>query len=117
MNLKKILREYNEAKLIGNFGAKIYAHYVAEFPDKKNTTPENIIKAIAASDPTQSKELTFWVCNNYANKLPDGQYGIKKFEDISRAFVALAKFKASVRKFLVISSRNFQIRKILLRKI
>src|SRR5271157_2096271 len=91
MRYYEILREYNEAKLLNDFGAKLVAHFKKEFPRKK-TSPEQLIQAIATADPTPNKELTFWLCLNYAKD------GIQRWEDIGRAVEALQKFKALLRK-------------------
>ena len=101
MRFYEILREYNEARLIKDFGQKIANHYKNEYFPRasklKNidniTLPRIVIEDIASEDPTPNKELTFWLCLNYANE------GIKRWEDIaSRAVPALLKFKALLRK-------------------
>src|SRR5271157_6549170 len=91
MRYYEILREYNEAKLLNDFGAKLVAHFKKEFPRKK-TSPEQLIQAIATADPTPNKELAFWLCLNYAKD------GIQRWEDMGRAVDALQKFKALLRK-------------------
>jgi len=88
MRFYELLREYNEQRLIHDFGDKLVKR-----SDDARATPEAIIKAIAELDPTTNKELTFWLTMNYANK------GIARWEDISsRAVPALLKFKALLRK-------------------
>jgi len=88
MRFYELLREYNEQRLIHDFGDKLVKR-----SDDARATPEAIIKAIAELDPTANKELTFWLTMNYANA------GIARWEDIaSRAVPALLKFKALLRK-------------------
>jgi len=88
MRFYELLREYNEQRLIHDFGDKLVKRY-----GDVGATPEAIIKAIAELDPTTNKELTFWLAMNYANE------GIARWEDIaSRAVPALLKFKALLRK-------------------
>jgi hypothetical protein len=85
------LNEYNEQRLINDFGKKLSAKYESEF--HKSANVNDIVKQIASLDPTGNKKLTFWLVNNYA-------YGrIKRFEDIaSRAIPELLKFKALLNK-------------------
>jgi hypothetical protein len=91
MQIKEILREYNEQRLINDFGKKLSAKYESEFHKKVNVN--DIVKQIASLDPTGNKELTFWLVNNYANNR------INRFEDIaSRAIPELLKFKALLKK-------------------
>jgi len=88
MRFYELLLEYNEERLIHDFGDKLVKRY-----GDVRATPEAIIKAIAELDPTPNKELTFWLAMNYANER------IARWEDIaSRAVPALLKFKALLRK-------------------
>jgi len=88
MRFYELLLEYNEQRLIHDFGDKLVKRY-----SNSKAAPKAIIKSIAELDPTPNKELTFWLAMNYANK------GISRFEDIaSRAVPALLKFKALLRK-------------------
>jgi len=88
MRFYELLLEYNEERLVHDFGDKLVKRY-----GDVRATPEAIVKAIAALDPTPNKELTFWLAMNYANE------GISRWEDISsRAVPALLKFKALLRK-------------------
>ena len=92
MNLKDLLLEYNQAKIINDFGQKLVNKYQTEFPNKK-VTPEQVLAKIANLDTTGNKELTFWLAMNYAKDQ------IKRFEDIgSRAVPNLEKFKVLLRK-------------------
>ena len=92
MNIKDLLLEYNQAKIINDFGQKLVKKYKKEFPNKK-VTPEQVLAKIANLDTTGNKELTFWLAMNYAKDQ------IKRFEDIgSRAVPNLEKFKVLLRK-------------------
>ncbi len=92
MNLKDLLLEYNQAKIINDFGQKLVKKYKKEFPNKK-VTPEQVLSKIANLDTTGNKELTFWLAMNYAKDQ------IHRFEDIgSRAVPNLEKFKVLLRK-------------------
>ena len=92
MNLKDLLLEYNQAKIINDFGQKLVNKYQTEFPNKK-VTPEQVLAKIANLDTTGNKELTFWLAMNYAKDQ------IHRFEDIgSRAVPNLEKFKVLLRK-------------------
>ena len=91
MRFKELLLELNIPKLVNDFGAKLAEKYIHEF--NKKITGEEVIKIIADKDPTPNKELTFWLCLNYAKGL------INRWEDIgSRAIPALLKYKALLRK-------------------
>jgi len=86
------LFEYNEQRLINDFGKKLISH-ASDDTGAPRKTPKHLIQMIAEKDPTPNKELTFWLCLNYANN------GIQRWEDIdSRAIPALLKFKALLRK-------------------
>ena len=97
MKITELLREYNEQRLINDFGNKLVIRYENEF--HTNISPNQIIEKRAALDPTPNKEFAFWLCLNYANNNPKYNGGIRRFEDISsRAIPALEKFKALLRK-------------------
>ena len=121
MRMSDVLFEHNEARLVNDFGKKLIARVEADksipfgvrLAVKKvpaNLSPEEkqkeqakkIITRIAEKDPTQNKELTFWLVLNYVRLLSrDGEpsYGINCWEDIdSRAVPALLKFRALCRK-------------------
>ena len=51
------LFEYNEMRLINDFGRKLVARYESEFHKKDSVT--DIIKSISKLDPTGNKERTF----------------------------------------------------------
>ena len=91
MKVSELLLEYNEMRLINDFGNKLVTKYASEFHTK--IEPNKLIEKISALDPTPNKELTFWLVLNYANNR------ISRFEDIAaRAIPALLKFKALLRK-------------------
>jgi len=103
MRSHEILREYNEAKILNDFGKKLIDQYYKEFPQTEEYHKElekqgeslikKLIGYIVSKDPSPNKELVFWLVNNYAN----GRIG--RWEDISsRAVPALQKFKALLRK-------------------
>jgi len=107
MKISELLFEYNEQRLINDFGNKLLMKVKSDITAPKTDNPEVIIKDIAKEDPTPNKELTFWLVNNYANtkKTPTGEYGhtttqlINRYEDIaSRAIPNLLKFKVLARK-------------------
>jgi len=96
MKYFELLREYNESRLINDFGQKLVARYESEF--HKKLTPEQIITKIASYDHTPTKELTMWCCSRYTKKVND-EYCIARFEDIgSRAMPALEEYKRLLRK-------------------
>ncbi len=91
MKISELLLEYNEQRLINDFGNKLVNKYQDEF--NKKISPEDLIKVISSEDPTPNKELSFWLINKYANNK------INKLEDIgSRAIPALLKYKALLKK-------------------
>ena len=93
MRISELLLEYNEARLLNDFGTKLEARAKSDLSAPKNKTSQQLIQVIASADPTPNKELTFWLCLNYANN------GIARWEDIdSKAVPALLKFKALLRK-------------------
>ena len=93
MRISELLLEYNETRLINDFGKKLEARAKSDASAPKNKTSQQLIQVIASADPTPNKELTFWLCLNYANN------GIARWEDIdSRAVPDLLKFKALLRK-------------------
>ena len=93
MRISDLLLEYNEARLLNDFGKKLELKSAVDNSAPKNKTSQQLIQVIASADPTPNKELTFWLCLNYAND------GIVMWEDIdSRAVPSLLKFKALLRK-------------------
>ena len=93
MRISELLLEYNEARLLNDFGTKLEVRAKSDASAPKNKTSQQLIQVIASADPTPNKELTFWLCLNYANN------GIARWEDIdSKAVPALLKFKALLRK-------------------
>ena len=92
MKIKELLREYNETKIINDFGAKLMAAQSKDQSAPKASNANQLVHALAALDPTGNKELTFWLAMCYAT-------GQLKWEDIaSRAVPALIKFKALLKK-------------------
>ena len=96
MRIKELLQEYNEQKLINDFGNKLTQRYQKE--TKKTMSAQEILAKISSIDPTPNKEFTFWCAMNYANAdNPKFNGGIGKFEDIGRAMDSLEKFKRLLR--------------------
>src|ERR1017187_8667922 len=88
-----LLLEYNQQRLINDFGNKLLGRAKTDSSCPKTTDAEQLILKIADLDPTPNKELAFWLVMNYAKGL------IARFEDIgSRAVPVLVKFKALLRK-------------------
>lgn len=96
MTIQQLL-EFNMDRMVNDFGMKLENHFYQEY--RKKLPSAEIIQKIADMDPTQNKELTFWVANNYANWEKDRfNGGISRFEDIgSRAFPELLNFKKILR--------------------
>ena len=93
MRISELLLEYNEARLLNDFGTKLEARAKSDASAPKNQNSQQLIQVIAGKDSTPNKELTFWLCLNYANN------GIARWEDIdSKAVPELLKFKALLRK-------------------
>jgi len=97
MRFHELLREYTEPQLVQLFGGKALAHFKQEFPNKKTTTPDQLVSAITKLDPSSDKKYAFWLLGNYARYAPanaDNQVrGIARYEDIgSRAVPALKLF-------------------------
>ena len=93
MRYLELLREYNEARLLNDFGKKLELKSASDNSAPKNQNSQQLIQVIAGKDSTPNKELTFWLCLNYANN------GIARWEDIdSKAVPELLKFKALLRK-------------------
>jgi len=92
MKIKELLREYNEQRLINDFGNKILTKAKTDISAPKTNDIKDILIKISAMDPTPNKELTFWCALNYANN------GITRFEDIGRAMNALEDYKKLLRK-------------------
>jgi len=97
MRFHELLREYTEPQLVQLFGGKALAHFKQEFPNKKTTTPDQLVSAITKLDPSPDKKYSFWLLGNYARYSPanaDNQVrGIARYEDIaSRAVPALKLF-------------------------
>jgi hypothetical protein len=93
MKISELLLEYNEQRLIQDFGKKIEKKSSTDTTCPKNLSSQELIEKISSLDPTRNKELTFWIVLNYAN----GR--IARYEDIaSRAIPSLLKFKALLRK-------------------
>jgi len=102
MRFHELLREYTEPQLVQLFGGKALAHFKQEFPNKKTTTPDQLVSAITKLDPSPDKKYSFWLLGNYARYSPanaDNQVrGIARYEDIgSRAVPALKLFDKLVR--------------------
>ena len=100
MKIKEILREYNEARLLNDFGNKIITRAKEDNTAPKYNTPKQYIEALAKLDPTSNKELVFWLLFKYVKfSKEDNKYGISRWEDISsKAIPALLKFKALLKK-------------------
>ena len=125
MTIVDLLFEYNEQRLVNDFGRKLVnriwgddsvgnellgtkeqlkkalptLHNPEIFNPAVQEIAQNIIQKITAKDPTSNKEYTFWIVLNYTNAdNPKYNGGIKKFEDIGRAVEALEKFKSLLRK-------------------
>jgi len=93
MKISELLFEYNEKRLINDFGNKLQIKSKSDSSAPKNLSSVNLIKKIADLDPTGNKELTFWLVLNYANNR------INRYEDIaSRAIPELLKYKALLKK-------------------
>ena len=92
MKIKELLREYNEQRLINDFGNKILTKAKTDISAPKTNDIKDILTKITAMDPTPNKELTFWCALNYANN------GITRFEDIGKAMNALEDYKKLLRK-------------------
>ena len=92
MKIKELLREYNEQRLINDFGNKILTKAKTDISAPKTNDIKDILIKISAMDPTPNKELTFWCALNYANN------GITRFEDIGKAMNALEDYKKLLRK-------------------
>ena len=93
MRISDLLLEYNEARLLNDFGTKLEVRAKSDASAPKNQNSQQLIQNITQQDSTPNKELTFWLCLNYANN------GIARWEDIdSKAVPALLKFKALLRK-------------------
>ena len=92
MKIKELLREYNEQRLINDFGNKILSKAKTDISAPKTNDIKDILIKISAMDPTPNKELTFWCALNYANN------GITRFEDIGKAMNALEDYKKLLRK-------------------
>ena len=93
MKIIELLLEYNEQRLINDFGNKLITRIKSDASAPKTSDIKIAIDNIANLDPTGNKELTFWLVLNYAN----GR--ISRYEDIaSRAIPALIKFKALLKK-------------------
>ena len=92
MKIKELLREYNEQRLINDFGNKILSKAKTDISAPKTNDIKDILTKITAMDPTPNKELTFWCALNYANN------GITRFEDIGKAMNALEDYKKLLRK-------------------
>ena len=93
MKISELLFEYNEKRLINDFGNKLQIKSKSDSSAPKNLSSDNLIKKIADLDPTGNKELTFWIVLNYANNR------INRYEDIaSRAIPELLKYKALLKK-------------------
>ena len=96
MRFKELLQEYNEQKLINDFGNKLTQRYQKE--TKETESAQEILAKITSIDPTPNKEFTFWCAMNYANTdNPKFNGGITRFEDIGRAMDSLEKFKRLLR--------------------
>ena len=100
MKISELLLEYNEQRLINDFGANLLKHTKLDDSAPKTNEPKELITAIAALDPTPNKDLTFWLAFQYSKfSKTNNSFGIKRWEDIgSRAIPALIKFKALSRK-------------------
>jgi hypothetical protein len=93
MKISELLFEYNEKRLINDFGNKLQIKSKSDSSAPKNLSSDNLIKNISNLDPTGNKELTFWLVSNYANNR------INRYEDIaSRAIPELLKYKALLKK-------------------
>ena len=93
MKISELLFEYNEKRLINDFGNKLQIKSKSDSSAPKNLSSDNLIKNISDLDPTGNKELTFWLVLNYANNR------INRYEDIaSRAIPELLKYKALLKK-------------------
>lgn len=109
MTINEILLEFNDTKLINDFGLKVLAHISADSSARKiwdkaqdmgvGNNPiskdiyDAVIKDIASLDPTPNKKLSFWLVNKYANNK------INRYEDIgSRAVPALMQYKQLLKK-------------------
>jgi len=93
MKISELLFEYNEKRLINDFGNKLQIKSKSDSSAPKNLSSVNLIKNISDLDPTGNKELTFWLVLNYANNR------INRYEDIaSRAIPELLKYKALLKK-------------------
>ena len=93
MKIRELLREYNEQRLINDFGNKLLAKAKLDTSAPKTDNISELIQQIKSLDPTPNKEFTFWLTLNYANNR------INRFEDIpSRAIPNLEKFKSLLRK-------------------
>jgi len=99
------LYEFNQNRLINDFGKKLLSKYESEFGN--NTwSSEELIQEISKLDPTPTKELTLWCIARYAlpngynsEKLPHLKQPIQRFEDIaSRAIPDLLEYKALLKK-------------------
>ena len=98
MRYYELILEYNEKKLLSDFGTKLVARYKQE--TGKNLTSKQLLDYIASKDTTPTKELVMWCCSRYTKWVPDiNGYGINKFEDIaSRAIPGLLEYKVLLRK-------------------
>ena len=93
MKIRELLREYNEQRLINDFGNKLLAKAKSDASAPKTDNISELIQQIKSLDPTPNKEFTFWLTLNYANNR------INRFEDISsRAIPCLEKFKSLLRR-------------------
>ena len=79
MRISDLLLEYNEARLLNDFGTKLEVRAKSDASAPKNQNSQQLIQAITQQDSTPNKELTFWLCLNYANN------GIARWEDIDSA--------------------------------
>ena len=100
MRISDFLCEYNEQRLINDFGTKLVTR-AAKDPSAPNLdVPSELIQEIATLDPTPNKDLTFWIAFQYTKFSKETEsYGINRWEDIaSRAIPNLLKFKALIKK-------------------
>jgi hypothetical protein len=99
MRIKELLKEYNEERLINDFGGKLLSRIDKDSTAPKTDNMTSVIQKISSIDPSPNKELAFWCVLNYANaNNPKFLGGITKFEDIGRAMNALEIFKKLLMK-------------------